>query len=293
MLDLQFKNPEPFGEYENKKRPRGRPRKKLSKKNIGSLIAENSSAPVILSRSILYEFQQFDAYTLEWIAPVRNSQVETKIAEFVADFRDIVNKKSRAFPALELSGVRCITPREQFAGFTLLDLRVVCTTFEAALFIFSHLAEKWCNKSLRKGYTGTALHLYGVEENLTNQRRAGSFDMETGGRWSSFFFESGDYWIKPAVDYSREMRAADYARVVAAAFRWFHPSHLVMQDFAIVRGAVGYCHTLNDDGTLKLNQPQIIYKGFRAVQNFGGFYNAKKRRVEYHRNGIPWYKWSV
>ncbi|MBP3439680.1 MAG: hypothetical protein J6K24_00305 [Tidjanibacter sp.] len=66
MLDLQFKNPKPFGEYENKKRPRGHPRKKLSKKNIGSLIAENSSAPVILSRDILYEFQQFDAHTLDW-----------------------------------------------------------------------------------------------------------------------------------------------------------------------------------------------------------------------------------
>lgn len=292
-MDLQFVDKlAEFGEYENAKRRRGRPKKNYSEKKFGSLIEEKSSTPLRLQKSILSQFATFDAFTIEYITPVHTTDVTEKVHTIVNALRDIINKKARSFPCLELSGVRFITPRNYGCGNSLVDIRIVCTSFEGALFIFAHLAEFLYSDG--KGYTGTAYHLYGVEKNLTTQRRAGSFDMETGGRWRSFFSDvSGDWWLTPAVNYSRSMLAPDFARVAAAAFRHFRPSHLSLFDLAIIKGAIGYCERLRPDGTVIFNEPRNVYKGFRGVQPFGVFYNMKQRRVEIHRAGFPWYKFGV
>lgn len=289
MLDLRFKELEQFGEYPAKKTGRGRPRKKIIEKNFGSLVGKNCTA-LQMAATQIEQLKFYNAYTIEWIAPVRNLQLEKFCKEFVAELRDIINKKSRKYPALNLSGIRTIVPRNVAAGKTLLEIRIVCTTFEGALFIFSHLAHYFYKD--KGGYTGTALHLYGVDDNLKRQRRAGSFDLETGGRWSSYFYDNGGYWLVPSVDYARAMLPADYARVTAAAFRNFSPSHLCIYDLTLVKGALGYCERVNDKGEVVINKPRTIYKGFRTAQTFGLLYNVQHRREEMHVAGSPWYYYN-
>lgn len=289
-MRLEFTNTKGiFEDYPNKKRPVGRPRKKLLQKNIESLIAKNERIDYTLTNVEYSAFNMYDAFTIEWIVPVKNSEVENHIKEFIKAWRDILKNKARKYPALDLSGVRFIVPRDSYNGTTLVEYRVICTTFESALFIYSHLAAHYYGNL---GYTGLAFHLYGTDETRKVQNRGGSFDLETGGRWSSFYYEStNDRWIIPAVDYQDKADANTIARVTAAAFRNYKPTHISCHDIAIVKGAVKFCEKLTERGVCNPGWKNV-YRGFRSEQNFGLLYNIRTRRIECHRREIAWYNWN-
>lgn len=284
---VPFNNP--FENEPVKPKKRGRP-KKIIEKNSGSVVED-----IYLCENYIAQLSSYDSYTIEYISTCLSTNVKSYIQSFIKDFRNIVNKKARAYKYISLSGVRFIAVHKSPMSAPLLDFRIVCTSFEAALFIFSHLGPVWGDAATSRR---AAFHIWGSETLGTGktkraQRVGGSFDLETGGRWASYFTQAtGDWWLVPSTKYEYDFTPADVARVAAAAWRHFSPTHLTLGNLSIVKGAVGFCQSLRPDGTVIFNDDKNIYHGFRAQQCFGEFYNKGTRRIENHRDGRQWWMWK-
>lgn len=293
---LEKANLQPFGEYDNPAKKKGRPPKKLCEKNVGSVIRENPDdlSPFQITYSYTQELAGFDAWTIENVEHVSEFTFVKWGEARKETFRYIVNKSARAYKGVTLGGIRHLEFHRLGALNTIFgEFRVVCISPACAVFIFVHLLQK-LKVYNTLGYRGLQVQVIGggVEDVKKKNKkrmweRAGDFDMETCGMWKSKYSNIFNAWIiRPCPDVKDfELNVYHLARLFHSLIRCFQPEQIIVGDWQLIKGAVGWCKSYNEKGEMVHNGDRIIRVDtrWRSCQDFGTRYNMRARCLEYQR----------
>lgn len=273
-------NVQKFGDVDTDKPKRGRPHKNYEKKIVGSLIPENSTckAESDVRKKALSALRAYDAWTVEVVYVCHISHLENELAEWVKRLRYIIDKKARAFPNLDLSGV-WMKRGYDYAPNSIVDFRVICTNFPCAVFIASNLATY-----LEHSFKGLNFELEVPDINKRKlNSNMGHFDMLNEGFWNSEKgFENTVELVAEPFHRDFKLTEKHYYRVMYSAKRAFNFSRLMCgpeNKLQLIKGALDYCCDADD---IRHDNKTIYQSGGRSFQTFGKFYNSKLRREEYH-----------